>query len=84
MHDIPGLMSLFSSPADYDAHLTAFFEDSLPFTKLGGALPNPYYWAGNEHDMMAPFMFSWGPNCTRTQYWSRKVGILCCFLMEFC
>ncbi len=41
--------------------------------KLGNLLPNPYYWAGNEHDMLAPFMFNWGPNCTKSQYWARQV-----------
>jgi len=72
VHDVPGLVSLYSSPEAYDAALNNFFEMSLQFNSTGSLLPNPYYWAGNEHDFMTPFMFSWGPNCTRTQYWSRK------------
>lgn len=72
VHDVPGLVSLFPSPEVYDSSLNTFFEMSLNFNATGSLVPNPYYWAGNEHDFMTPFMFSWGPNCTRTQYWSRK------------
>lgn len=74
MHDPAGLMDLFPSPKVYDAALESFFalhvEDRGPF---GAALPNPYYWAGNEVDMFAAWMFNFGPNCTRTQYWTRRL-----------
>lgn len=72
-HDPVGLVSLFKSPQSFDAKLQEFFAKAEPFTEaIGNIAPNPYFWAGNEHDSFAPFMFNFGPNCTRTQYWSRK------------
>lgn len=74
-HDVQGLISLFPSPQAFDEALTNFFVNHIPFhEKFNSALPNPYYWAGNEHDFLAPYLFNYGPNCTKSQYWSRKVN----------
>ncbi len=76
-HDVQGLISLFPSPQAYDDALSTFFVEHLPYhEKFKSAAPNPYYWAGNEHDFLAPYMFNYGPNCTNTQYWSRLVNNL--------
>jgi putative alpha-1,2-mannosidase len=72
-HDPHGLISLFKSPESFDAHLTEFMSKSADFiTKWGTAAPNPYFWAGNEHDAFAPWLFNFGPNCTKTQYFTRQ------------
>lgn len=73
-HDPRGLVSLFPTPQAFDDSLAAFFDNHVKFhEKLGSAAPNPYFWAGNEHDSLAPWLFNYGPNCTRTQYWTRRV-----------
>lgn len=72
-HDIEGLISLYPSPEDFLTDLESFFELHIPVNeKIGSLLPNPYYWAGNEVDMMTPFYFNY-VDCTRTQYWTRKI-----------
>lgn len=76
-HDVEGLISLFPSPEAFDKTLSDFFSQHIPFhEKFKSAAPNPYYWAGNEHDFLAPFLFNYGPNCTNTQYWSREANVL--------
>lgn len=73
-HDVPGLMSLWPSLQDFDADLTIFMDEHVaPHEKYGSAVPNPYYWAGNEHDHLSPFLFNFGANCTKTQYWARRL-----------
>jgi putative alpha-1,2-mannosidase len=73
-HDPVGLMNLYDSPAAFDASLRSFLDNHVSYQeKLGSAAPNPYYWAGNEHDFLAPWLFSYGPNCTSTQYWTRRL-----------
>ena len=76
-HDVEGLIGLFPSSSAFEAALDAYFEEHVAYNeKLGSAVPNPYYWAGNEHNMFAPWMFSFNsksPNCTKTQYWSRYI-----------
>jgi putative alpha-1,2-mannosidase len=67
-------MSLYGSPADYDESLSSFLSNHVKYhEQFGSPVPNPYYWAGNEHDFLAPWLFSIGPNCTNTQYWTRKL-----------
>ncbi len=73
MHDPAGLVNLFRTPESFDETLNNFFEQHLFHQPLGSLLPNPYYWAGNEHSFHVPFLFNYGPNCSRTQYWSRRV-----------
>jgi putative alpha-1,2-mannosidase len=70
--DIPGLISLYDSPEAFDEALLSIFVKSLdhPF---GEPIPNEYYWAGNEHDNLYPWFFNFGPNCSHTQEWTRKI-----------
>jgi len=71
--DIPGLIeNLYDSPQQFDDTLLNMFTKSLdhPF---GEPVPNEYYWAGNEHDILYPWFFNFGPNCTHTQEWTRKL-----------
>lgn len=97
-HDVSGLIGLFVdsergvSDVDplglsfYQALEDFFVEHVKSHEKIGSALPNPYYWAGNEHGAFVAWMFSFGTfgqltatvgdrivggYCTRTQYWSR-------------
>lgn len=73
-HDVDGLKALYPSPEAFDASLETFMVNHVPFhNKFGSAAPNPYYWAGNEHDFLAPYMFNFGPDCTNTQYWTREL-----------
>jgi predicted alpha-1,2-mannosidase len=73
-HDVEGLMALYPSSDAYNAALEAFFAQHVPvMDKIGNELPNPYYWAGNEHDFLAVYMFNFGGDCTRSQYWSRQL-----------
>lgn len=70
--DIPGLIDLYDSPEAFDEALLSIFTNSLdhPF---GEPVPNKYYWAGNEHDILYPWFFNFGPNCSHTQEWTRKL-----------
>lgn len=73
-HDVDGLKALYPSPEAFDANLQAFFVNHVAYhEKFGSPVPNPYFWAGNEHDFLAPFMFNFGPDCTKTQYWARQL-----------
>ena len=72
-HDIEGLKSLFSSPQMFEKTLLDFFSKHVEYdNRFGNAAPNPYFWAGNEVDLLTPFLFNLG-NCTYTQYWTREV-----------
>jgi predicted alpha-1,2-mannosidase len=64
-----GLISLFGS--------TSHFVDQLNFFMAKAAddpyniLPNPYYWAGNEPDIFAPWLFNFAGRADLTQKWTR-------------
>jgi hypothetical protein len=70
-HDIDGLVNLFGSTSNFISQLDEFFyrseDDPL------NALPNPYYWAGNEPDILAVWMFDWVGRPDLTQQYSRMV-----------
>ena len=36
-------------------------------------LPNPYYWAGNEHDLFSVWLFSFANRSDLTQRFSRMI-----------
>jgi putative alpha-1,2-mannosidase len=74
-HDPPGLVALFPSPAAFEAQLTQLFEDTVPFHEaFGNVVPNAYYWAGNEHNLLTPWLFNYAPGaCHKTQKWTRAV-----------
>ncbi|KAH3743641.1 alpha1,2-mannosidase subfamily protein [Pelomyxa schiedti] len=55
-YDVEGLIELFGSNDTYVQQLEIFMEKSQrdPLT----AMPNSYFWAGNEHNMASPFLFN--------------------------
>jgi len=70
-HDVPGLIELFGSNDYFIEQLTEFFHRSEFFPDT--FLPNPYYWAGNEPDILAVWLFDWAGRPDLTQYYSREV-----------
>ena len=73
-HDVEGLIDLHESHAKFDEKLESFLADHIEYEeKFGSAVPNPKYWAGNEVDLQAVWMFAYGQNCSRTQFWSRSL-----------
>eukprot|EP01032_Pedospumella_encystans_P007754 gene7754-9262_t len=73
-HDPEGLIALYGSKEAYLTALEAFFVNHVPYDeKFGNAKPNNYYWAGNEHDFLAPWLFNFAGACTRSQYWGRRL-----------
>lgn len=68
------LISLFSSTDYYINQLNQFFSESFNDTlSPSNFLPNPYYWAGNEHDLFAIAQFAYADRIDLTQYWVRKL-----------
>lgn len=70
-HDPQGLIQLFGSSQLYIQQLDYFMNKSIDFPNH--LLPNPYYWAGNEPDIFAPWMFSFGGRPDLTQKWTRYI-----------
>jgi len=71
-HDLDGLRRLFPSDAAY----TSLLQQMMVNTTMWPSpeLPNPWYWAGNEPDVLAPWQFSViNAEAWRTQYWVRWV-----------
>lgn len=68
-HDTPGLISLFGSNNSFVQSLDEFIDYSRndPYN----ILPNPWYWAGNEPDIFAPWMFNYAGRADLTQKWTR-------------
>lgn len=66
--DVPGLIQLFGNDS-FIEELTAFFENSKldPFN----VLPNPYYWAGNEEDLLSVYLFDFAKRPDLTQKYVR-------------
>ena len=65
-----GLVSLFKSPAYFVEELEQFFAKSIPAV---GALPNAYYWHGNQPDLYAAFLFNAAGRPDLTQKWVRWI-----------
>jgi putative alpha-1,2-mannosidase len=73
-HDPPGLAALFPSLEAFDARIEGLFEGAAAFLEdwaHAEGIPNPYYWAGNEHDLLDVWLFAFGADCAKTQKWSR-------------
>jgi len=68
-HDIAGLASSFNNTQHFIDQLDEFFHRSqfFPFNFL----PNPYYWAGNEHDLFSVWAFNWVKRQDKTQKYAR-------------
>jgi len=71
-HDVEGLRALFPSDAAYVELLQGMMANTTAWPT--NALPNPFYWAGNEPGLLAPWQFSLVPSdAWRTQYWVRWI-----------
>jgi predicted alpha-1,2-mannosidase len=68
--DAQGLVSLFRGPAYFVEELEQFFAKSAPAV---GALPNAYYWHGNQPDLYAAFLFNAAGRPELTQKWVRWI-----------
>lgn len=87
LHNPQDLVSLYPSATAFRTTLQSFFENHIPYQeKLGSFAPNPFYWAGNEHAFMTPWLFNFIPgapndddeasnnnSCIYTQYWTRRI-----------
>ena len=69
-HDAAGLVALFSSPEKFVEELDAFFTKSMAEV---GALPNGYYWHGNQPDIHAAYLFNAAGRPDKTQQWVRWI-----------
>lgn len=69
-HDAAGLVSLFSSKEEFAQELNEFFANSSEFV---GALPNGYYWHGNQPDIHAVYLFNAAGRPDLTQKWVRWI-----------
>lgn len=67
--DVPGLMQLFGGADKFVVQLDEFLHRSEYFSAT--AVPNPWYWAGNEHDLMSPWMFNYANRADKTQMYTR-------------
>ena len=67
--DINGLIDLFGDKQYFVEQLNEFFSRSKD--DITNALPNPYYWAGNEPDILAVWLFNYADRPDLTQQYSR-------------
>ncbi len=79
-NDIVGLVGLFGSRDAFIAKLESFFEQAVTDADsliglnpddLKRSLPRPYYFAGNEPDIHAPYLFAAAGRPDLTQRWVR-------------
>lgn len=68
--DPQGLVSLFRGPEYFVSELETFFARSQPKV---GALPNAYYWHGNQPDLHAAYLFNAANRPDLTQKWVRWI-----------
>jgi putative alpha-1,2-mannosidase len=69
-HDLEGLHKLFQTDENYINLLQEIFLNTSYWPT--NALPNPWYWAGNEPSVMMPWQFALvNSEAWRTQYWVR-------------
>jgi len=66
-----GLVALFGADAFNKKLDECMFRSTL---HPSNALPNPYYWAGNEPDILHPWLFVFGGRPDLTQKWTRWVA----------
>ena len=72
-HDLAGLAELFGGKPAMLKRLSFFFEHTDDFP--GTELPNPMYWAGNEPDILAPWIMSVLGDGAMTQQWTRWIAL---------
>jgi predicted alpha-1,2-mannosidase len=63
--DVAGLIQLFGGREAFVHELNYFFEMS-EYYRLN-VLPNPYYWAGNEPDILSAYLFNFAGRADLTQ-----------------
>eukprot|EP00698_Gefionella_okellyi_P019834 TRINITY_DN6145_c0_g2_i1.p1 TRINITY_DN6145_c0_g2~~TRINITY_DN6145_c0_g2_i1.p1 ORF type:complete len:920 (-),score=172.62 TRINITY_DN6145_c0_g2_i1:1401-4160(-) len=68
-HDPVGMIELFGSNETLTTLLNELFERATPF--MSQFLPNPYYWAGNEEDIVYPYIFHYTHHAELTTKWVR-------------
>ena len=68
-HNTTRLVQLFDSPANFAEQLNIFFMRSRDWPTT--TFPNPYYWAGNEHDLFCVWQFHYANRSDLTQLHSR-------------
>jgi len=74
VHDPEGYKALFPSEQAFNDNLEMFFANHIEYhEKYGAAVPNPYFWVGNEVCSFSVWLFNYGSQCTRAQYWSRNI-----------
>jgi len=64
-HNASLLVSLFASPARFVEKLDEFMTRGREW-RAGNVLSNPFYWAGNEPDLLAPWLYAFGGRSDRT------------------
>lgn len=69
-YDAPGLVSLFKSKEYFVNELDYFFQRSIPQVS---AIPNSYYWQGNQPDIHAVYLFNSAGRPDLTQKWVRWI-----------
>jgi predicted alpha-1,2-mannosidase len=69
-HDAAGFVELFSSRDYFVDELDEFFAKSVAEV---GALPNGYYWHGNQPDIHAVYLFNAAGRPDMTQQWVRWI-----------
>jgi len=75
-HDLAGLVSLYPSKDSFVRQLEMIFINGTLTNDLifqSGLLPNPYYWQGNEHNLLFPWVFHAADRPDLTQYWTRWI-----------
>jgi predicted alpha-1,2-mannosidase len=74
-HDPEGLRDAYGGPEAFGAMLEEMFSKSA-LGKAGPihtALPDPYYWQGNETDLHAPWLFAFTDRPERLDHWVREI-----------
>lgn len=79
-HDVPGLISLFGSKDAFFKKLDEFFENAVKYPakimksgKTSIAMPDFYYWHGNEPDMHTSYMYALAGRPDKGAKWIRWV-----------
>ena len=66
------LVDLFPSNDSFVAKLDRFVQNARKWPTT--ALPNPYYWAGNEPDLLAPWLFAFAGAQDKTAHATRHIA----------
>jgi putative alpha-1,2-mannosidase len=71
-HDPSALVKLFASPQRFVSKLDEFMTRARAWPTT--TIPNPYYWAGNEPDLLAPWLFAFAGAHGKTASTTRWVA----------